>query len=679
MSRTRKRPQHHRSLLLQKEALSARELRYLQKERRLRRTVPRSSSSLEQQSSGPLEPQRENEMTSADAAAASSSLQRLQLKTKRRRRHLPETQRVGTAAAPLIPTVLVSEESSGFSDNDHSSITSEENEEQQQQPTTNTTTRKRTAAGTKKAHKKTSRPTKHRVVVVRPLCEQLASLKNKKKNAVSSSSSSGSATHPEPTTTNNGTAPRAQRRRVATKFYQPAPEFHAAATDVEPTAATRRSRSPTKNKAAAIVRRTNNKRSRSEADLDVNQAPNDKHEHEGDNHRREKRQRVAPCYYEPPPLRSTTNTDDLPRKEKKKSPSKQGKRSSSSSRHRWNGLKDDNNSNDDDDDTATAFQSRQHQSAKPASRSSTCLATRAALLRKAAPRSKKSSLHAGTVDATDLKRRLRSADKPQQSSTTTEEPPAFSAPQGGRSVLSPARQSTNDALSVVTHTIPVQRYQRLAAAGRVEPVMFGPTIHTAKAAVERKLKELRNKYADDVPDLEVIEDIKEYKRSLRIFKYFEDQEKLALEEEYEAIVDAMRRSRGKPKPNHEQLEEAKLAKRPVVFSKQKRLPSRHSKCPDQKQCGFCAGNSPTAEEQKAAAARVYDAPIPGIRKIDLDDDTDDEDDDNNKNESSSSSKKRRTSTRSADLMQRVQATRRALRELQNALAFVEEYIAGASG
>ena len=210
--------------------------------------------------------------------------------------------------------------------------------------------------------------------------------------------------------------------------------------------------------------------------------------------------------------------------------------------------------------------------------------------------------------------------------------------------------------------------------------MFGKTIHTAKTAVERKLKELRTKYADDVPDLEVIEDIKEYKRSLRIFKYFEDQEKLALEEEYEAIVDAMLRSRGKPKPNHEQLEEAKLAKRPVVFSKQKRLPSRHSKCPDQKRCGFCGGNSPTAEEQKAAAARIYDAPIPSIRKIDLDDDTDDEDCSNNKKkEESSPSKKRRTSTRSADLMQRVQATRRALRELQNALAFVEEYIAGASG
>ena len=177
-------------------------------------------------------------------------------------------------------------------------------------------------------------------------------------------------------------------------------------------------------------------------------------------------------------------------------------------------------------------------------------------------------------------------------------------------------------------------------------------------------------HPDDVEDVEVIEDIKEYKRSLRVFKYFEDQEKLALEEEYEEVVAAWRRQgAGRRKPNHEQVEEANLLHRPLVFSQIRRIPTRHSQCT--KPCGLC--RTPVAAP---AGVIGVDALVPIIRKIDIDEDDEDADDGQIQMRNCTAKPKGRVSTRSADLTLKVQMTRSQLRELQHSLTFVDEYAAG---
>jgi hypothetical protein len=268
----------------------------------------------------------------------------------------------------------------------------------------------------------------------------------------------------------------------------------------------------------------------------------------------------------------------------------------------------------------------------------------------------------------NLKRRLRSAQDQQHE-------PAPGLLRGEEPDLGMDTPVEVAALPTVNPAVSLDallsRYESLARAGRVEPVRFGTSLDTAQAAIERKLRELCQKYpANMVPDFEVTEDIKAYRRSLRVFKDFEDQEKLALEEEYEEVVEAWRRrGGGRRKPNHEKVEEANLAHRPLVFSQHRRIPARHSQCTQP--CGLCHAAPPPPPLESL---------VPGMRRIDID--IDDCRPTTHRSTTTTISTKQqqsapaRVSTRSADVTLKVQWTRRHLGELQHSLTFVDEYAAG---
>lgn len=227
-----------------------------------------------------------------------------------------------------------------------------------------------------------------------------------------------------------------------------------------------------------------------------------------------------------------------------------------------------------------------------------------------------------------------------------------------------------------SHSILLTRYEELAAQGRCEHVNFGRSLVSAKLAIDRKIKTFEKKCADDIEDLEVVADLQEYKRSLRSFSVYEDREKLALVHEKQEDMEAMLRRAGKRSKhntcNHEQLETAKLIKRPMVFSHRVRMISRNNTCSQGPHCRLCGDNA-----EKQAIGPTYHALIPHIRQIDIDIDSDVDAD-----SCTESSKPKRRRTRLPKHVvapvDTAKATLMALAELKHSIAFIEEYTSSAS-
>lgn len=231
----------------------------------------------------------------------------------------------------------------------------------------------------------------------------------------------------------------------------------------------------------------------------------------------------------------------------------------------------------------------------------------------------------------------------------------------------------------LSHAILLTRYEELVAEGRCELVNFGKTLTSVKAAVDRKIKTLEKKCAEDIEDLEVVADLREYKRSLRSFSVYEDREKLALAQEKQEDMESWCRKAASKriKSNTDNTGQRELSSRKIVFLDKARLPSRNNKCVVGPQCGLCCG---VAEKQTtASSASAYRALIPSIREIDLDavdescDDSSYSDEPEPKRCRSMNGHPSSKEAFGDGVMDNTKATLMALLELKHSIAFVEDY------
>lgn len=269
------------------------------------------------------------------------------------------------------------------------------------------------------------------------------------------------------------------------------------------------------------------------------------------------------------------------------------------------------------------------------------------------------------------------------------------------SVTNPSHKDENSQISFqLPYETLLEEYQQKVVEGTYETVRFGPTIESAMKAIETQLAYLKeqkqkypSRYRDFVEDVEVVADLRDYKKSLRSFSIHEAQEKLALEkerQEYERLAFQQQRK----KMTDMQLEWLQLAERKIVFrNAMMHLSTRKNKCPMSipEQCTLCCRyavpeNVQNTTSSRAATTISYDAPIPRIRHIEtMDEDDkchDDEHDPNHeknrnkrnwkKSESSSSkkNKNKNVTTRLEEQRKRFQATEIALMQLFHSLEFI---------
>jgi hypothetical protein len=283
------------------------------------------------------------------------------------------------------------------------------------------------------------------------------------------------------------------------------------------------------------------------------------------------------------------------------------------------------------------------------------------------------------------------------------------------SLQSTTTRSSSSCFQLPYETL-LEEYQQKATEGSYETVFFGPTIESAVEAIENQLaimKEQKRKYPsryrelDKVDDLEVVADLRDYKKSLRSFPIHEAQEKLALEkerQEYERLTASLQHQHTRKKMNDMQLEWLQLAQRNIVLSSAAAArihrSSRTNKCPmsNPEQCTLCNtcpenlqkfNNNNTSKNDKTTTNPIpYNAPVPRVRNIEILDDEENDNDDECHNTQdpnhemnrskrnatqSESSNPKNVTTRLEDQRHRFRATEIALMQLLQSLQFILNY------
>lgn len=221
----------------------------------------------------------------------------------------------------------------------------------------------------------------------------------------------------------------------------------------------------------------------------------------------------------------------------------------------------------------------------------------------------------------------------------------------------------------LSHGLLLKEYSKLASLGQCEKVTFGKSLACAHSVVDQKIEVLEKICDDEVEDLEILADSREYKRSLRSFSAFEDQEKLASiseEEDYVDFVDIKTR-RGNGKDTSKLF---RLTNRPIIFSKSQRVSCRNTACSEGSNCGICGKHT-----EKQSHSSTYYALTPWVCPFDIDA----EDDADLEEVSDGVSPPRRfTRHRNSVVQERVdkgiaKATLMALTELKHSISFIEEY------
>lgn len=137
----------------------------------------------------------------------------------------------------------------------------------------------------------------------------------------------------------------------------------------------------------------------------------------------------------------------------------------------------------------------------------------------------------------------------------------------------------------------LEEYNEWVKKGTCQSVCFGKTLKSAKAAIVDTLATL-SECLSDKDDPEVVAEQKEFRKSLRQMRRFEDQEKLSIQQDaLEAFERLVNRSQKTSRTRMQKLKtmEAELrafCDEPFKFSKSNRLSSRHicecfftSRCP----------------------------------------------------------------------------------------------------
>jgi hypothetical protein len=209
----------------------------------------------------------------------------------------------------------------------------------------------------------------------------------------------------------------------------------------------------------------------------------------------------------------------------------------------------------------------------------------------------------------------------------------------------------------------MDQYDDLVAKGQCHRIFWGRSLLSAMAAIDRKIGALVSKYGKDIEDAEVTADRREFKRSLRTFAVFEDQEKLALVHEqldYEEGFHIEASKSGKAS-NLEVTELAELIHRPIIFSTTTRISARHKACSEGAHCCLCGHGV-----KSQAAVDGYNALTPFIRPFDINADEGDMEHRAMHRRSSVGEKRcKQDDTAEATIM--------ALSEMKHSINFVEEY------
>jgi hypothetical protein len=224
-------------------------------------------------------------------------------------------------------------------------------------------------------------------------------------------------------------------------------------------------------------------------------------------------------------------------------------------------------------------------------------------------------------------------------------------------------------ISTLSYDTLLSQYNDKVSQGRCQPVHFGRTLHSAYAAVDRMLREMLKQVPEDIVDLDILADTREYKRSLRFFSIYEDREKLALVHEAQEDMETRGRMEVHSKANQlladkERSELHVLGNRPVFFRSSCFLSRRcNIQCRSGPNCCVC-GSGRLLESTVAPTASDY-TPIPMIEPVDIDNESD-----TDVSFALPTKKRRRTSIQRNNV---VRATIDALTELKYSLQFVEQY------
>jgi hypothetical protein len=209
----------------------------------------------------------------------------------------------------------------------------------------------------------------------------------------------------------------------------------------------------------------------------------------------------------------------------------------------------------------------------------------------------------------------------------------------------------------------MDQYDDLVTQGRCDRIFWGRSLSSAMAAINRKIGALVSKYGEDMEDAEVAADRREFKRSLRTFAVFEDQEKLALVHERQDYEEGFHIEASKSKASNLEVNElAELIHRPIIFSTTMRISARHNACSEGADCGLCGHGVKTQ-----AAIAGYNALTPFIRPFDINADQGDVEHRGMHRRRSSIGGKRCKQDDTAE------ATVMALSEMKHSINFVEEY------
>lgn len=202
-------------------------------------------------------------------------------------------------------------------------------------------------------------------------------------------------------------------------------------------------------------------------------------------------------------------------------------------------------------------------------------------------------------------------------------------------------------------------YGELVKKGTCQPVSFGNTLRSAKTSISKAILVL-SKSLPEAEDADVLEEQKEFRRSMRQMRRFEDQEKLSLQndalESYERAVNSAQKLRRTGKQKVKAMEAAMrvFCDEPVRYSKSRRLNERHvCECLVPSRCVICS----TIDFTPA----WFHSQTPKIRRVDLFDLKDENDADGGKETQEVS-----------DLQPVMENSVVALKNLLHSLEFVEE-------